>query len=76
VKDAEIVVSRGEMAANLDRIGAHVELANAWAQQRFRLFPQIDSISVDLGANFGLLFTVSLTWNRKHEPRTTTSDHP
>lgn len=58
-----------DFATRLNGIGFHVDRANAWASERFRLFPNLDSVSVSFGVAFGLQVDVALTWNRKPQSR-------
>jgi exoribonuclease II len=57
-------ISPPDMACQLGRVDAHVSQASLWAEERFRRFPNLTTVSVQLGASFGLSFGVILTWNR------------
>ena len=58
-------LSAVEFSNHLDRVSAHVQMADAWAQERFRIFPHLSSVSVNFGVAFALQFGLTLTWERE-----------
>jgi hypothetical protein len=58
-------MSPQELTASLDRIRSHVSVADGWAQQHLRLFPNLSSVSIDFGVALLLEFGMTLTWERK-----------
>lgn len=53
----------------LQGLEGHVAKADEWAKRHFSLFKDVHTVSASFGVNFGLLFTITLTWVRdKSEP--------
>ena len=53
--------------AIFDRLEAsdrHLERMASYANERFQRFPNITSITVDIGVAFGVNFQVMVTWGR------------
>lgn len=51
----------------LTGLEGHIHAANEWAANKFRLFPNLSAISVDIGAALIVQFSVTLTWQRNHQ---------
>ena len=65
--EPENSVSADALSVGLDRIAPHVERADAWAKERFRLFPNLASVTVNFGFAFGLQVNMALTWTRSNQ---------
>lgn len=48
----------------LERTKLYVQRGDSYAQEHFSLFPNLSSISLEIGASFLIDFSLSLTWNR------------
>lgn len=53
-----------ELGNQLGRLEGHIGQANEWAERRLQMFPNLSSVSIQLGVAFGLQFSVMLTWSR------------
>lgn len=53
-----------ELSDHLGRLEGHIQQANTWAEERLRMFPNLSSVSLQLGVAFGLQFSVILTWSK------------
>lgn len=54
-----------EMQARLQGIRGHIGLADKWAGEHLRMFPNLKMVSINIGANILLQFGVTLIWQRK-----------
>lgn len=54
----------GAFGDRLGMLSQHVSRADEWAQEHFRRFPNVSSITVDIGVAFAVQFSVMVTWNR------------
>lgn len=58
------MIDADQMGAELEGVGRHVDRANDWAKEHLRRFPHLATVTVSMGASFGLTFTVNLTFTR------------
>lgn len=61
------VISPPELSNQLDHLRDHVQVANQWAEEHLRAYPNIQTVAVTFGANFILSFDVTLTWHRNQD---------
>jgi len=58
------MLSPGVFEGQIGMLAGHTTRANAFALEQMERFPRLRSVSVTFGANFGLQFAATMTFER------------